>query len=90
MTDARIKLTNTMLDKSIIDANKTVQSFLLEDFGMDYADKFFTEQFYNSEKAMAMEHVYLYQSTHQEKKPVPTDDPCDDWSDTPLPKRNTK
>ena len=50
MTDAYIKLTNTMLDKSIIDANKTVQSFLLEDFGMDYSDKFFTEQFYNSEK----------------------------------------
>ena len=50
MTDAKIKLTNTMLDKSIIDANKTVQSFLLEDFGMDYSDKFFTEQFYNSEK----------------------------------------
>jgi hypothetical protein len=39
-----------MLDKSIIDANKTVQGFLLEDFGMDYTDKFFTEQFYNSEK----------------------------------------
>lgn len=50
MTDAKIKLTNTMLDKSIIDANKTVQSFLYEDFGMDYTDKFFTEQFYNSEK----------------------------------------
>lgn len=50
MTDARIKLTNTMLDKSIIDANKTVQSFLLEDFGMDYADKFFTETFFNAEK----------------------------------------
>lgn len=48
--DARIKLTKTMLDKSIIDANKTVQSFLLEDFGMDYADKFFTTQFYNAEK----------------------------------------
>ena len=48
--DARIKLTKTMLDKSIIDANKTVQSFLLEDFGMDYTDKFFTEQFYNAEK----------------------------------------
>jgi hypothetical protein len=50
MTDARIKLTNTMLDKSIIDANKTVQSFLLEDFGMDYADNFFTETFFNAEK----------------------------------------
>jgi hypothetical protein len=48
--DARIKLTKTMLNKSIIDANKTVQSFLLEDFGMDYADKFFTEQFYNADK----------------------------------------
>ena len=48
--DARIKLTKTMLNKSIIDANKTVQSFLLEDFGMDYADKFFTTQFYNAEK----------------------------------------
>ncbi len=48
--DARIKLTKTMLDKSIIDANKTVQSFLLEDFGMDYADTFFTEQFYNADK----------------------------------------
>lgn len=50
MTDARIKLTNTMLDKSIIDANKTVQSFLLEDFGMDYTDKFFTEVVFNAEK----------------------------------------
>ena len=48
--EAKIKLTKTMLDKSIIDANKTVQSFLLEDFGMDYTDKFFTEQFYNTEK----------------------------------------
>ena len=48
--DAKIKLTKTMLDKSIIDANKTVQSFLLEDFGMDYTDKFFTTQFYNAEK----------------------------------------
>lgn len=47
---AKIKLTKTMMDKSIIDANKTVQSFLFEDFGMDYSDKFFTEQFYNSEK----------------------------------------
>ena len=39
-----------MLDKSIIDANKTVQSFLLEDFGMDYTDKFFTEVVFNAEK----------------------------------------
>jgi len=48
--DARIKLTKTMLDKSIIDANKTVQSFLLEDFGMDYTDRFFTETIFNAEK----------------------------------------
>ena len=47
---ANIKLTKTMLDKSIIDANKTVQSFLLEDFGMDYTDKFFTEVVFNAEK----------------------------------------
>ena len=47
---ANIKLTKTMLDKSIIDANKTVQSFLLEDFGMDYTDKFFTKTFFNAEK----------------------------------------
>ena len=47
---ANIKLTKTMLDKSIIDANKTVQSFLLEDFGMDYTDKFFTETIFNAEK----------------------------------------
>ena len=44
---AKIKLTKTMLDKSIIDANKTVQTFLYEDFGMDYNDKFFTEHYYN-------------------------------------------
>tara|TARA_A100001011_G_scaffold355978_1_gene399649 strand:+ start:315 stop:701 length:387 start_codon:yes stop_codon:yes gene_type:complete len=49
---ANIKLTKTMLDKSIIDANKTVQSFLYQDFGMDYTDKFFTEQYYNSEKSV--------------------------------------
>jgi hypothetical protein len=48
--NAKIKLTKTMLDKSINDANKTVQSFLFEDFGMDYSDKFFTEQYYNSDK----------------------------------------
>ena len=38
---AKIKLTKTMLEKSIIDANKTVQKFLLEDFGMEYTDPFF-------------------------------------------------
>ena len=42
--DAKIKLTKTMLDKSIIDANKTVQKFLLGDFGMDYNDQFFVNR----------------------------------------------
>ena len=47
--DARIKLTKTMLDKSIIDANKTVQQFLDHDFGMNYDDKFFTEEWWDVE-----------------------------------------
>lgn len=41
---ANIKLTNTMLNKSIIDANKTVQQFLSEDFGLEYHDPFFVER----------------------------------------------
>ena len=32
--EATIKLTKTMLDKSIIDANKTVQQFIVDDFEM--------------------------------------------------------
>ena len=51
---AKIKLTKTMIDKSIIDANKSVQTFLLEDFGMDYSDKFFTEEWYDLEKERTM------------------------------------
>lgn len=45
MVEAKIKLTKTMLDKSIIDANKTVQQFLDNDFGMNYDDKFFTNEY---------------------------------------------
>ena len=41
--EATIKLTKTMLDKSIIDANKSVREFLDRDFGMSYDDPFFTE-----------------------------------------------
>ena len=41
MPDAYITLTQRMLSKSEINANKTVQQFLLEDFGMEYTDKFF-------------------------------------------------
>ena len=42
--EAKIKLTKTMLDKSIIDANKSVRDFLMEDFGMDYNDQFFVDR----------------------------------------------
>ena len=42
--EAKIKLTKTMLDKSIIDANKTVQQFLDHDFEMSYDDPFFVER----------------------------------------------
>lgn len=45
--EAKIKLTKTMLDKSIIDANKTVQQFLTDDFEMSYDDPYFTHQWYN-------------------------------------------
>ena len=41
--EAKIKLTKTMLDKSIIDANKSVQEFLMEEFGVDYNHTFFGE-----------------------------------------------
>ncbi|NBX10541.1 MAG: hypothetical protein EBR05_12270, partial [Marivivens sp.] len=45
--EAKIKLTKTMLDKCIIDANKTVQQFLTDDFEMSYDDPYFTQQWYN-------------------------------------------
>ena len=45
--EAKIKLTKTMLDKSIIDANKTVQQFLTDDFEMSYDDPYFVQQWYN-------------------------------------------
>ena len=34
--EATIKLTKRMLDKSEINANKTVQQFLSDDFGLEY------------------------------------------------------
>jgi len=52
--EAKIKLTKTMLDKCIIDANKTVQQFLTDDFEMSYDDPYFTQQWYN-EKANRFE-----------------------------------
>ena len=45
--EATIKLTKTMLDKSIIDANKTVQKFIVDDFEMSYDDPYFVQQWYN-------------------------------------------
>ena len=54
MVEAKIKLTKTMLDKSIIDANKTVQKFLTDDFEMSYDDPYFVQQWYN-EKAQRYE-----------------------------------
>ena len=41
MTEATIKLTERMLNKSEINANKTVKQFMWDDFGMKYTDPFF-------------------------------------------------
>ena len=130
--EATIKLTKTMLDKSIIDANKTVQQFLTDDFEMSYDDPYFVQRgklsitgeyadgervdvrFYRSGKrgdkrisiqklkqyAQAGDEVILTSNVRMLKvnilststscdKPMPHDDPCDDWSDRPLPKKNT-
>jgi len=38
---ANITLTQRMLNKSEINANKTIQQFLLDDFGLSYTDDFF-------------------------------------------------
>lgn len=43
MTEAIIKLTQRMLNKSEINANTTVKKFLADDFGMEYTDNFFNE-----------------------------------------------
>ena len=59
MVEAKIKLTKTMLDKSIIDANKTVCEFLDHDFGMNYNDRFFTEEWYDTEKERTMRNAFL-------------------------------
>jgi hypothetical protein len=56
--EAKINITKTMLDKSIIDANKTVQQFLDHDFGMNYNDRFFTEEWYDTEKERTMRNAF--------------------------------
>ena len=58
MVEAKIKLTKTMLNKSIIDANKTVCEFLDHDFGMNYNDRFFTEEWYDIEKERTMRNAF--------------------------------
>ena len=59
MVEAKIKLTKTMLDKSIIDANISVCKFLDHDFGMNYNDKFFTEEWYDLEKERTMRNGFF-------------------------------
>lgn len=41
--EAIIKLTERMLSKSEINANKTVRQFLSEEYGMEYTNPFFKE-----------------------------------------------
>jgi len=57
--EATIKLTKTMLDKCIIDANKSVREFLDHDFGMNYDDKFFTAEWYDTEAERTMRNAFL-------------------------------
>lgn len=57
--EAKIKLTKTMLDKSIIDANKSVQQFLDHDFGMNYDDPFFTNEWYDLDAERTMRNAFL-------------------------------
>ena len=61
---AKIKLTKTMLDKSIIDANKTVQKFLDEDFGMSYDEAFFTDTYFNTEKDKFERNRYVVEAEY--------------------------
>ena len=57
--EAKIKLTKTMLDKSIIDANKSVREFLDNDFGMSYDDPFFTQEWYDIEAERTMRNAFF-------------------------------
>ena len=57
--EAKIKLTKTMLDKSIIDANKSVREFLDSDFGMNYDDKFFTAEWYDTDKERTVRNAFF-------------------------------
>ena len=59
MVEAKIEITKTMLDKSIIDANKSVREFLDSDFGMNYDDKFFTAEWYDAEAERTMRNAFF-------------------------------
>jgi hypothetical protein len=59
MVEAKIKLTKTMLDKSIIDANKTVRELLDNDFGMSYDDPFFTREWYDPEAERSLRNAFI-------------------------------
>ena len=59
MVEAKIKLTKTMLDKSIIDANKTVRELLDNDFGMSYDDPFFTREWYDAEAERSQRNAFI-------------------------------
>ena len=59
MIEAKIKLTKTMLDKSIIDANKTVRELLHNDFGMSYDDPFFTREWYDVEAERSQRNAFI-------------------------------
>jgi hypothetical protein len=59
MVEAKIKLTKTMLDKSIIDANTTVRNFLEHDFGMNYDDNFFTNEWYDLDAERTMRNAFF-------------------------------
>ena len=48
-----------MLDKSIIDANKSVQQFLDHDFGMNYDNPFFTKEWYDLDTERTMRNAFL-------------------------------
>jgi hypothetical protein len=67
MVEAKIKLTKTMLDKSIIDANKTVREFLEQDFGMSYDDKFFTEEWWDVESQRTERAHFIVESQRTER-----------------------
>jgi len=99
--EAKIKLTKTMLNKSIIDANKSVREFLEQelDYAYDkleadvdgkYYSKYWCHALYEDDTPTI---VTFYKSQTRgdrrisnKEKPLPPDDPHDDWGNQPIPK----